>query len=262
MIDETLRAFLERGCAMIVGTVGADGTPHAQRAWGCTVVDEATVRLLVDGADPTLREHLDGGRIAVTAADVRTLRSVQLKGRVAALEEEPTAEDLRRCGIHNDEVFTDIESTLGVVYGSAVNTAGVTETLLMDVFEPAGDTVTSRPTVMWIHGGGFYLGGTGELERDTFYELVRRGYVVASISYRLIPAPGCSGGPVNVCIDGMNDAREDAQTAIRYLKANAAAYGIDTSRIAVAGTSAGATTALHTGYEAEETPDAAPTVPR
>ena len=111
MIDETLRAFLERGCAMIVGTVGADGTPHAQRAWGCTVVDEATVRLLVDGADPTLREHLDGGRIAVTAADVRTLRSVQLKGRVAALEEEPTAEDLRRCGIHNDEVFTDIEET-------------------------------------------------------------------------------------------------------------------------------------------------------
>lgn len=112
MIDETLRAFLERGCALIVGTVSDDGAPHAQRAWGCSVVDPTTVRLLLDASDDVLRQHLaDGGRIAVTSADVRTLRSVQLKGTVAAVEDEPTPEDLDRCEAHNEELFTDIEES-------------------------------------------------------------------------------------------------------------------------------------------------------
>lgn len=111
MIDEPLRAFLERGCAMIVGTVGNDGTPHAQRAWGCSVVDDTTVRVLLDATDPVLHGHLaDGGRIAVTSADVRTLRSVQLKGRVARIE-PPTAADDERCAAHNDELFDDILAT-------------------------------------------------------------------------------------------------------------------------------------------------------
>ena len=111
MIDEPLRAFLERGCAMIVGTVADDGTPHAQRAWGCSVVDGVTVRVMLDASDPVLHDHIvDGGRIAVTSADVRTLRSVQLKGRVVELE-PPTAADTARCEMHNDELFDDILAT-------------------------------------------------------------------------------------------------------------------------------------------------------
>ena len=111
MIDEVVKAFLERGCAIIVGTVAPDGLPHAQRAWGCTVVGPATVRTMVDATDAVLRSHLDaGGRIAVTAAHVRTLQSVQLKGTVVAVE-EPTPDDLARCEAHNDEVFTDIHET-------------------------------------------------------------------------------------------------------------------------------------------------------
>ena len=97
---------------MIVGTVAADGTPHAQRAWGCSVVDETTVRILLDASDPVLREQLgDGGRIAVTSADVRTLTSVQLKGRVVELRHDPTPEDLSRCEAHNEELFAEIEQT-------------------------------------------------------------------------------------------------------------------------------------------------------
>lgn len=112
MIDEDLRAFLERGCAMVVGTAGEDGTPHAQRAFGCGVVDPTTVRVLLDATDPTLRDHLEGpGRIAITSADVRTLRSVQLKGRVLGVDDTPTAADEARCAAHNDELFRDIEET-------------------------------------------------------------------------------------------------------------------------------------------------------
>ena len=111
VIDQALQAFLERGCAMVVGTVGPDGLPHAQRAWGCSVIGPATVRVLLDASDDVLATHLaDRARIAITSADVRNLRSVQLKGRVTAVE-EPTADDLDRCEAHNDELFTDIERT-------------------------------------------------------------------------------------------------------------------------------------------------------
>lgn len=112
MIDEATRAFLERGCATIVGTASADGTPHAQRGFACAVVDPTTVRLLLDDTDDVLRGHLDaGGRIAVTATDVPTLRSVQIKGRVRAVEDEPTAADLARRDAQADVVFGDIEAT-------------------------------------------------------------------------------------------------------------------------------------------------------
>lgn len=71
-----------------------------------------TVRVLLDASDPELRTHLDaGGRIAVTSADVRTLRSVQFKGRVTAISDTPDPSDLARCAAHNEELFTDIEET-------------------------------------------------------------------------------------------------------------------------------------------------------
>lgn len=111
MIDDEMRALLERGCAIIIGTADPDGRPHAQRGWGCSVVDPTTVRLLLDSTDELLRTHLaDPGRIAVTAADVRTLDSVQIKGRVLVVE-EPTEADLARCEAHNEELFADIAAT-------------------------------------------------------------------------------------------------------------------------------------------------------
>ena len=45
----------------------------------------------------------------------------------------------------------------------------------------------------------------------------------------------------------MLGARDDAAMAIAFLRANAAAYGIDTGRVAVGGSSAGAITAIHVG---------------
>jgi hypothetical protein len=111
VIDEALRAFLERGCAMVVGTVAGDGAPHAQRAFGCSVVDATTVRVLLDSTDRVLREHLETTRaIAITSADVRTLRSVQMKGHVLEVQ-QPTVDDVARCEAHNDELFRDIEET-------------------------------------------------------------------------------------------------------------------------------------------------------
>lgn len=109
-------AFLERGTAFIVGTVSADGAPHASRGWGIDVVGESRVRLLLDADDEgALADLAATGAIAVTAADVRTLHSTQLKGRVVSVapgDETDAARARRFC----DQFFTDIRETDNTPY--------------------------------------------------------------------------------------------------------------------------------------------------
>jgi hypothetical protein len=82
-------SILMPGTSLIVGTVGSDGEPRATRAFALTVVDPGVpvVRVLMSAEDGVAVSDLDNGVIAVTAADVRTLRSVQLKGRVTLVEQ-------------------------------------------------------------------------------------------------------------------------------------------------------------------------------
>ncbi|MCU1371949.1 MAG: hypothetical protein JWO77_3143 [Ilumatobacteraceae bacterium] len=88
MLTDEARDLLEGGCALIIGLTKADGSPFATRGWGFDVEDPAdTARVLVRAADlAALGVHVGDAPdvpIAVTAADVRTLASVQLKGRLA-----------------------------------------------------------------------------------------------------------------------------------------------------------------------------------
>ena len=95
----------------------------------------------------------------------------------------------------------------------------------MDIHIPGGLNEPA-PLVVYIHGGGFRAGRKGNAMRycDSLYG---RGYVIADINYRLSQ-------------DSIFPALiYDCKTAIRFLKLNAKAYGIDTSRIGVMGHSAG-----------------------
>src|SRR4051812_16011385 len=84
VLDPKTTAFVESGCALIVGTVSGDGEPHAARGWGATVVDRAgELRLLLPDNDPVMLDDLaTTRRIAFTAANVRTFSSRQFKGEV------------------------------------------------------------------------------------------------------------------------------------------------------------------------------------
>jgi acetyl esterase/lipase len=154
---------------------------------------------------------------------------------------------------YRDAVFGAVTVTKDITFGSATNVSGATVTLKMDEYAPAGDTATSRPAIVWVHGGSFSSGDktSGELvdEATTF---AKAGYVNVSINYRLEPG-GCSASnPTNTCIQAINEATQDAQTAVRYLRGNAATFGIDPNRISIGGTSAGAFTALQVGYSTAE----------
>jgi predicted esterase len=146
-----------------------------------------------------------------------------------------------------------VTKTSDVAYGSAVTQTGVTQTLLLDVYRPTGDTVTSRPAIVWVHGGGFSGGNKNSPEIvDQANHFTRRGYVNVSISYRLV-AGGCSaGGVTEACLRAIVDAKHDALAAVRFLRRYATTYGVDSTRIAIGGSSAGAITAMNVGFDATD----------
>jgi acetyl esterase/lipase len=150
---------------------------------------------------------------------------------------------------YRDLVFGAVTKTTGITYGSAVNLENQTITLTMDEYAPTGDAVTKRPAIIWVHGGSFAVGDSTEGDIvDEANTAAKEGYVNFSINYRLEPG-GCSAGnPSSTCVQAITESMQDAQTAIRFVKAHATTYGVDTSRVAIAGTSAGAITAMNVNY--------------
>jgi para-nitrobenzyl esterase len=153
---------------------------------------------------------------------------------------------------YRDDVFPSVATTADVTYGTAVDNTGQTVALKLDLYEPAGDTVTSRPAIVWVHGGSFCCGSRTSPEIvEEANVFARKGFVTVSIDYRLV-AGGCTAGaPLEGCVTGIRFAREDAQTAVRFLRRYADTYRVDPTRIAIGGSSAGAITALNVGYSAE-----------
>jgi predicted esterase len=152
---------------------------------------------------------------------------------------------------YRDPVFTAVTKTADLTYGNAVNQSGQAVALKLDLYQPTGDTVTSRPAIVWVHGGGFSFGDktSGELV-DQANQFALKGYVNVSINYRLSPS-NCVGVVSQACVIAVLQAREDAQTAVRFLRAQAATYHVDPNRIAIGGSSAGAITALNVGYQSQ-----------
>jgi hypothetical protein len=107
--------FLEGGCSLIVGTVGADGQPTATRGWGLTVLarDGIDCRLLLDAGATRAQDDLRAtGVIAVTAADVPTLYALQLKGVLLGIEPGNAADDERAVDFAA-AFFGDVHATDG-----------------------------------------------------------------------------------------------------------------------------------------------------
>nr|MBA2625301.1 alpha/beta hydrolase fold domain-containing protein [Acidimicrobiia bacterium] len=144
-----------------------------------------------------------------------------------------------------DRVFEDVEVTRNVHYATAIGADGRPIDLKLDVYRPVGDTVERRPAVVWMHGGGFTFGSKGDMAayaRDS----AERGYVGVTIQYRLSPAT-----------DGLaiDRAYRDGRAAVRWLRENAATYGIARRAIATGGYSAGAVTAINLAYAGSPSPE-------
>lgn len=124
--------------------------------------------------------------------------------------------------------------------------------LLMDIYEPSGDVAATRPLIILAHGGSFVAGSrTDDVSVDSLcVRFARRGYVTASIDYRL-------GDAISMVTDSayatetVIKAIGDGKAAIRYFVKDAATsntYRIDTNNIYAGGNSAGAVLYMHVGY--------------
>ena len=98
--------------------------------------------------------------------------------------------------------------------------------LVLDLYLPSEPIRQPVPVIVFLHGGG-WSGGTRTTGPDFRRYFARDGFAMASIEYRLTPSITF---PANV---------EDVRTAVRWLKANAAAHALDPDRICLWGTSAG-----------------------
>ena len=106
----------------------------------------------------------------------------------------------------------------------------------LDLYLPRERPTGARwPVIVYFHGGG-WVGGSKASGKATLTSWVTAGgYAGASVNYRLA---GEAPWPAQL---------HDAKAAIRWLRANADALGLDASRIAVVGTSAGGTLATLLG---------------
>ena len=112
--------------------------------------------------------------------------------------------------------------------------------LLLDVFYPSKKTARLYPAVLLIHGGGWRSGDRAQQEPMAAW-LAADGYVAATMQYRLSAEAKYPA------------AIQDVKAAIRWLRARAGEYAIDTGRIAVLGCSAGGQLAALAGATNDDT---------
>src|SRR6478752_2580971 len=99
----------------------------------------------------------------------------------------------------------------GVAYGTAEN-----EPLLLDLFRPQA-RAAPRPAVVLVHGGGMWTGPPPDMPEPP-RQLARAGYVAVCIDYRLVDlVTGRHPWPAQL---------DDVQRAVRWVRANAARFGL------------------------------------
>ncbi|MEO1254306.1 MAG: alpha/beta hydrolase [Bacteroidota bacterium] len=124
-----------------------------------------------------------------------------------------------------DDIFSDVSTTLDIKYGENAALVGITQDLYLDVYEPSGDQEVNRPLLILAHGGAF-VSGTKTQIKDLCNAYALKGYVVASIGYRLINDPSISDSVAYS--EGVVLALGDLKAAIRYMR-NDALNGISES---------------------------------
>ena len=149
-------------------------------------------------------------------------------------------------GRYQTEIFTSVNVTT-INYSDVYNDIRHE----MDIYVPDGDTLLSRPVIIYIHGGAFVLGNKNSTDCIDFCEsFAKRGYVAVSINYRLSDFFTWFSSKQEQ-YKSIIRAVYDSKSAVRYLRRSFEVgnnYGIDTSSIFAGGWSAGGVTAIHHAF--------------
>ena len=155
-----------------------------------------------------------------------------------------------------DEVFSITKHT-DIQYGSNYDNKNQLTNLLMDVYEPQNDTASMRPIIFFVHGGSFIGGDRNDQSiNETAEFFAKKGYVTANIEYRVqqttLISPYLDFADAYNWFRAIARATQDIKAAIRYIKKDVATnnnyYKVDTNKIFIYGSSAGAIAMLHTVF--------------
>jgi predicted esterase len=204
------------------------------------------------------------------------LHPILVAGLLLATTFQIAAQDCGTPGRYTENILSaaSITKAADIVFGRAsvknysTGADRPPQDLKMDVYYPGGDAAVNRPLIILAFGGGFVAGSRSEME-PLAIEYARKGYVVASIDYRIVTDPNDQLllGPFSflsaeqkraIVRDVIVKASADMRAAIRFFRhsaANGNPYKIDPNKIFVGGASAGAITALHTAYVDNVTED-------
>ena len=152
-------------------------------------------------------------------------------------------------GRYASEIFPTFSVTSNIVYGQNASFTGGNTSLKLDFYEGMGDTETKRPLIIWVHGGSF-LGGT---KTDIDVQMLsksfaKKGYACASINYRTGFFPIDSANAVKAVVRAVQDLKGAIRFFYKDVATGTNTYDIDTNRIYIGGSSAGAITSLHVAY--------------
>jgi para-nitrobenzyl esterase len=193
---------------------------------------------------PVVRTADGAVRGLVLASGVRTFRGIPFAAPpVRELRWRPPQPPARWQGVRLADRFADQCMQARIFSDMMFRNSGVSEDCLyLNVWEPANArSGSAMPVLVYFYGGGFVAGDGSEFRYDG-ESLARRGIVVVTMSYRLgifgffshpeltAESPKHASG---------NYGLMDQTAALRWVRANIAAFGGDPRRVTIAGESAG-----------------------
>jgi acetyl esterase/lipase len=145
------------------------------------------------------------------------------------------------CGSQVTKAPDEVTTKRIVILDDIAYRSGESQAWRLDLAMPENFGEELRPALVIVHGGGWNAGDKRDRPyRSMLLDYALKGYVTISVNYRLTKE-----APIPACI-------EDCKCAVRWLKAHAKEYRVDTSRIVAYGHSAGAHLSLMLGLTGPE----------
>lgn len=153
-----------------------------------------------------------------------------------------------------------------ILYQQSIDYAGNTQQLNLDLYKPTNNSHCNRPILIVVHGGAWIAGSKEDINCQLIAkEMAKRGYVVASINYRLGTHKTSNYSMYALCSNSISqpcgyisDSAEvyranfrgiqDAKDAIRFMKSRTLLDSTDANSVFICGESAGGFIALGAAY--------------
>jgi para-nitrobenzyl esterase len=228
---------------MVIGS-SMNCLPAMIKRIACSLVLLAAISKASYGLDATVATN--SGRLRGTGVDVMSFKGIPYAAapvgrlRWRPPEDAPRWSNIRDASQFGPQCPQPQRQVAGLSGGGQAPTGE--DCLTLNIWTPARTAADRLPVMVWIHGGGFYVGSGSSPDYDGV-ALARRGIVLVTLNYRL----GALGFLVHPALSresargvSGNYALLDQIAALRWVQNNISQFGGNPADVTVFGRSAGA----------------------